>query len=283
MTVRQPPDLTYKHPKCYANSRGGCSTKISGEHYVSHALIKLYTFDDPSVVIKPTANYRIPVDIKPKNFVANVLCTRHNNDLSDADSTALDFATFLRDIAIRYKNGGGEWGPAETIEVSGDDFQRWVLKLIITHAAADVFTEGDGKRVTTIIPDESIDLLLDRAEWPRTWGLGVTGNLSNSHLKFDPFTRAEVVINEWWSAQPLIKHDPRTLLGGIVDLAGVSFTMCIFNQSEALLHDDKINPLLGVLQRPDSLTWILDGVPKTIQFRWNDRWQHRPITFTMHR
>ena len=43
------PDPNYRHPKCYANLHGGCSTKISGEHYISHSLIKLYMLDEPSV------------------------------------------------------------------------------------------------------------------------------------------------------------------------------------------------------------------------------------------
>lgn len=276
-------DSSYAHPKCYANTRGGCSTSISGEHYISHALIRLYTFDDPDVRIQPTPNYRIPVEIQPKKFVANVLCTAHNNGLSDADRAALAFATFLRDIALRYMNGAGEWGDPEELEVSGDDFQRWVLKLLITHAAADVYTETDGNRVKTIVPDDAIDLLLDRAEWPRTWGLGVTGDLTNTHLSFDPFTRVETITSDWWSATPLIKHDPRLLFGGIVDLAGVSFTLCLFNQSEARLQADEINPLRQVVQRPSSLSWVLNGVPKTVRFRWSDPWEHVPITVTMQR
>ncbi|MCD2114089.1 hypothetical protein LQ384_23520 [Rhodococcus rhodochrous] len=277
------PTPEYRHSKCYANTRGGCSTSISGEHYISHALIRLYTFDDPDVRIQPTPNYRIPVAIQPKKFVANVLCAAHNNGLSDADRTALTFAAFLREIALRYKNGAGEWGAPEEVEISGDDFQRWVLKLLITHAAADVYMDKDGTRVKTIVPDEAIDLLLDRAMWPRTWGLGVTGDLSNSHLKFDPFTQVETATSNWWSAAPLIKHEPRLLFGGIVDLAGVSFTLCLFNQSEALLHDGEINPLRRVIQRPSALSWVFDGVPKTVRFRWSDPWKHLPITFNMRR
>ena len=38
----------FKHPKCYANTRGGCSTKISGEHYVSYGLIKISGNNDPA-------------------------------------------------------------------------------------------------------------------------------------------------------------------------------------------------------------------------------------------
>lgn len=158
-----------------------------------------------------------------------------------------------------------------------------MLKLLITHAAADVYTDSDGKRVKTVIADEAIDLLLDRAEWPYTWGLGVLGDPSNTQLQHDPFTRMEAVVGNWWGAQPLIKHEPRLLLGGVVDLAGVSFTLCLFDQSEARKQDSPDNSLYKVLQRPAGMTWVLDDVPKTVRFTWSDPWEHQPITFTMNR
>lgn len=56
----------YRHPKCYANTRGGCSTKISGEHYISHSLIKLYGFDSPDLKIKHGSGYGVPEFVSPK-------------------------------------------------------------------------------------------------------------------------------------------------------------------------------------------------------------------------
>lgn len=276
-------DPGYRHSKCYANTRGGCSTSISGEHYVSHALIRLFNFNDPKSRIRPSPNYRIPVDIQPKKFVANVLCTAHNSGLTNADKAALEFATFLRGSALGYRNGAGKWGDSEEVEISGDEFQRWVLKLLITHAAADVYTENGGDRLRVIIPNEAIDLLLDRAQWPRTWGLGVAGGLSNANLSFDPFTRLETMTSQWWSVRPLIQNEPRQLLGGIVDLAGVSFTLCLFNQSEARMQNIAMNPLFQVVQRPSSISWVLNGVPKSVRFRWSDPWEHAPVTFGMRR
>ncbi|MUL65401.1 hypothetical protein BOO86_13060 [Mycobacterium sp. CBMA 234] len=41
-------DPNYQHPKCYNNLHGRCSTKISGENYISHSPIKLDTFNDSS-------------------------------------------------------------------------------------------------------------------------------------------------------------------------------------------------------------------------------------------
>jgi hypothetical protein len=115
----------YRHPKCYANTRGGCSTKISGEHFISECLIELYTFDDPSVKIKHDNGHGVRQFVSPKRFKTNILCEKHNNDLHTADDAALEFATFIRRVALDYGNGAGEWGASEEITIAGEDFQIW--------------------------------------------------------------------------------------------------------------------------------------------------------------
>jgi hypothetical protein len=104
------PDPSFRHPKCYANLHGGCSTTISGEHYFSHSLIKLYTFDDPAVTVMHNHGHGIQKGVKPSKFVVNALCTNHNSALSVTDDAALAFATFLRRIALSFLGGAGEWG-----------------------------------------------------------------------------------------------------------------------------------------------------------------------------
>ena len=99
----------FKHPKCYANMRGGCSRKISHEHVISHSLIKLYGFDDPMLKLKHDTGYGVREFVRAKKFVANILCEKHNNDLHRADDAALALAKFLRNISMRYRNGAGEW------------------------------------------------------------------------------------------------------------------------------------------------------------------------------
>lgn len=283
MSDRQVGDPDFKHPKCYANTRGGCSRAISGEHYISHALLRLYTFDDPQVTIKPGPNYRSQGAVQPKKWVAKVLCAAHNSAFSPADEAALKFASFLRTIALRYRNGAGEWGSSESVTVPGDRLQQWALKCLLTHHAASVFTEAGGQRVRTVINPDAIDVLLGRATWPITWGLGVSGDTTNSHLSIDPFSQVKTVTTDWWGVTPIIKHDPRELLGGLVDLAGVTFTLGIFNQSRSLTDRREINPLRGALLRPASITWELDGVPKTVQFTWSDPYPHKTVTLTMTR
>ena len=80
--------------------------------------------------------------------MANGLCEAHNNRLSPADSTAPEFATLLNGVARRWLGGNGEWGEDEVIRISGDDFQRWVLKLLVTHAAANALS-AKGARVVS--------------------------------------------------------------------------------------------------------------------------------------
>jgi hypothetical protein len=62
------PDPDYRHQKCCANLKGGCSTKISSEHYISHSLIKLYTFDDPAVRVKHDHGYGAQHEVQPKKL-----------------------------------------------------------------------------------------------------------------------------------------------------------------------------------------------------------------------
>jgi hypothetical protein len=42
--------------------------KISGEQYISHSPIKLYTFDDPKIVLKHNNGFSIQHPVKPKGF-----------------------------------------------------------------------------------------------------------------------------------------------------------------------------------------------------------------------
>jgi hypothetical protein len=182
--MTQEADDDYKHPKCYANTRGG--TKISGEHHVSLGLIKLYGDNDPDFTIQHKTGKGVGHPVTPKNFNANILCREHNTALSPADDAALAFATFLRRIALQYDAGAGEWGDAEEITISGDDMQRWVLKLVLNHAVTGHFEVQQREDVT--FPPEPIDLLLDRAAWPSAWGLTVPGDLSNRDVRCCPLS-----------------------------------------------------------------------------------------------
>ncbi|POX86074.1 hypothetical protein C3477_23260 [Mycobacterium kansasii] len=292
MTAEEPPkpktgaDPDFRHPKCYANTRGGCSTKISGEHFISHSLIMLYSFDDPDLKIKHDSGYGIREFVQPKKFVANILCEKHNNDLSRADDAALAFAKFMRTISMRYRGGAGEWGGYEEITISGDDFQAWVLKLILNHVVGKAFTHQKGEFVSPFAT-EAVDLLLGRAMWPETWGLCVAGDPANKDLRMNAFDNLEDVTTEWCTFQPFVFHPDvpgkaNEVGGGIVNLNGVGFGLTVFNPGRDLPSFNKPeNPLRGSLQRPEYMAWQINGVQKRVNFTWTDVWEHKNVTYTI--
>lgn len=270
----------FRHPKCYANNRSGCSTKISGEHYVSLGLIKLYGNNDPAYKIQHRTGRGAGYPVQPKGFKANILCKTHNTQLHPADDAALEFASFLRRNALQYVAGAGEWGEAEEITISGDDMQRWVLKLFLNHAVKNHFTVQQGKTVT--FPPEAIDLLLDRAPWPRTWGLCVPADLTNNDLWYDPFQTKEAVDVDWWGCAPFVFHDETWLGAAVVDLSHVSFGLTLFNPGRPdPRFNNPGNPIRGTLARPRYMGWQLNGVEKRIRFAWDDPWQGFGITYAL--
>jgi hypothetical protein len=281
--ARQGTDLepSFRHPKCYANTRGGCSTKISGEHFISHSLIKLYGFDDPTLMIKHDTGYGVRNFVKPSKFVANILCESHNNALHVADDAALAFAKFMRDIALKYRNGAGEWGEYEEITISGDHFQSWLLKLILNHAVGKAFVHQKGEFVSPF-PPEAVDVLLGRAMWPRTWGMCVAGDVDNEDLKISGFDRLEDITYEWCSFQPFI-HNDGWVGGGIINLNGVGFGITVFDPSrdDPDSFNNDSNPLRGSVQRPGYMAWEIDGVQKRVNFTWRDIWEHKTITYRL--
>ena len=231
---------------------------------------------NPVVVILRDAQH----PVQPKNFKANILCQKHNTELSPADDTALEFASFLRRNALQYDAGAGDWGEAEEITISGDNMQRWVLKLFLNHAVTEHFDVQQGKTVT--FPPEAVDLLLDRAAWPQTWGLTVPGSTTNKDVRYCPFQPKDVVDSHWWGCAPLVHRDETWLGGAVVDLAHVSFGLTLFNPGRYLPgFDNPGNPLRGSLQRPGFIGWELNGIEKRINFTWDYPLHHIGITYTL--
>jgi hypothetical protein len=273
-------DADFQHPKCYANTRGGCSTKISGEHYVSLGLIKLYGNNDPDFTIQHKTGKGVGHPVQPKEFKANILCQNHNSTLHHADDAALAFAKFLRRNALEYDAGAGEWGEAEEITISGDDLQRWVLKLFLNHVVTGHLHEQRNNAVT--FPTEAIDLLLGRETWPSEWGLTVPGDPNNKDVRYVPFQTKEVVDSHWWGCTPFVHRDKTRVLGAIVDLAHVSLGLTLFNPGRHRPEwNIPENPLRGSLQRPVSIGWELEGVEKRINFTWDDPLHDIGITYAL--
>jgi hypothetical protein len=69
-----------------------------------------------------------PKPIGIRSLKANILCERHNHQLSSLDGVAKTFFTRVRDIAIEY-NGKKEDGAAALL-LNGHALERWTLKVL---------------------------------------------------------------------------------------------------------------------------------------------------------
>jgi len=114
---------------CWASELGGCSPKLSGEHIFSKGL-----FSDEHVTVEGFSWCKEPRRIGIGALTANVLCTTHNNLLSEVDNEATVFFRCLRESArlsgVRGRLRQKRWN-AKRVRVSGVVLERWFLKTLI--------------------------------------------------------------------------------------------------------------------------------------------------------
>lgn len=129
--------------KCWAACLGDCSDKISGEHIITNG-----AFLTDAVKVKG-----LPWcldDFKTvglASLVKNVLCTRHNARLSEADAGAIELRKALcnsADLSESRKRMAPQDWPVTRFSVDGFALERWCLKTLITIAFGGTILIGDG-------------------------------------------------------------------------------------------------------------------------------------------
>lgn len=123
----------YRNPECYARLLGGCSAETSGEHFLSEAVLRVFTADGKGKLTAsrfpflPAGAERV---VGPATLKAPVLCKVHNSALSRYDELAKRFCSALIHIADDRRTF-----PPENLLFNGDDFEGWLLKTLCgTHA-----------------------------------------------------------------------------------------------------------------------------------------------------
>lgn len=120
--------------KCWAEALGGCSNKQSGEHVISATF-----FGGSSVNVEGTPyTTGEPKTVGLDSIRANILCTRHNSDLSPVDVVSRElldgFGEWLRLRSVREKLAARQpkrrW-KIKRIRVDGSLVERWFLKTTI--------------------------------------------------------------------------------------------------------------------------------------------------------
>jgi hypothetical protein len=147
----------YQHPKCYANVDRKCSTKISGEHFISKTYLKQIELNDTTKIAGLPWQEPETFSILPtKGLTSNILCKEHNSALNPLDT---EFGSFTK--AIRDFDRGQEISVTRTC--SGGMLELWLLKCVVGLSKS--------KNIRASLKPECIDILFERQMWPVEWGL----------------------------------------------------------------------------------------------------------------
>ncbi|MBI5414973.1 hypothetical protein HZA38_05690 [Candidatus Peregrinibacteria bacterium] len=152
-----------KQHKCYANCIGECSDKMSQEHYISEKILNLLMGELCYVTGMPWQKEK--KFLAKKALTANVLCVKHNNQLSKLDNAG---GSFFETIYTCTR--GGIQGSISTehlkFEHNGRDIQKWMLKLACGAIASGIWG-GHHRNV----PYEWVKILFDFKKWPPFFNL----------------------------------------------------------------------------------------------------------------
>lgn len=209
---------SFKHDKCYASELGGCSSKISLEHYISATALQVVTDNGDFVVLEsPSFARRIPARVAG----AKILCTSHNRALSPLDVVGTSFFSAIHNVGRTLK-AQSTAANSHVIGVNGHDVERWLLKILIGVALSVL--EETKKKWTP--PRNWLRVLYGQSEMPRNCGLSFrmdAGQLVGSDRR--------IGIAPLWAT----RGDTPYLAGLLTRLGGFDFTLIMENTSGAPL------------------------------------------------
>jgi len=249
----------FRHPRCWASSRGGCDRKISLEHYVSDTVLGAIGIE----YLRGAAytGGRSDVHISRSNFGSKVLCRRHNSDLSGLDTHAR--LLFLTQRLFLAEINKPEFTPVdEQIDISGDLLEKWLLKCLVAQTTAKIFT-ADTERLQP--PDLALTaaLVFDEAPWPQRWGLWM------KH-------RPDIVLDlpREMAFQPIHLFDGAKLGGGSCSVGGLEFWISLFSPAAG-----DGGPFDGAVHRPSGIVYRFPGFTKVIGLHWRDGSRNPSIAY----
>ena len=246
----------FKHEKCFLNSRRDCSSKISREHYISSKLLNVIERKNKTIDVAGLSwlSKEKIKSIGKANLVSNILCTKHNSDLSDLDSSIGKFVEYLSEID---KNFQTETSSELNYEVNGREIEQWILKTILGLIHSGNIQQSNGKQYT--FNEKLIVLLCEPSKrWPLGWGLYVSIPKDKIHHS----NSFEII--------PMSNRESGEILAVQVKFNGFEMTLC--------LGKPDIPALFGVF-RPTSLVFTKENIVSKITIKWPVRNKGESVTF----
>jgi hypothetical protein len=174
-TVKRSRRTGYANPACYAADLSDCVEEVSGEHFISRSVLKIIApgghIDVSGFPAEAANTTRLGFD----RFERDILCERHNRQLSPLDAFAEKLFARLRDIAVEFAGNKSE-GPAVRL-FNGHALERWVLKVLCGAAFSGSASFG-GRPVTGWRPPVRwLKILFEAEPLPPPCGLYFAGQV----------------------------------------------------------------------------------------------------------
>lgn len=155
-----------RHERCYMGLTNDCCSKITGEHWLSHSILKQI----PELKIRglPRSNGQTKT-LPASALTANILCKRHNEAFSPLD-TAAGHAFGVLSSAMRHLTAPGiNTRRDRTYLIDGFALELWAVKTLLgIHFGG--LSADDGKPTQKTLrfdPEQAVSHLTGQPlEWP---------------------------------------------------------------------------------------------------------------------
>lgn len=248
------PKTSVENPKCYAGPLANCSAEMSGEHYISHGLLRELSEDGVTIEIegfpwlKDDERKKFPT----KRLLSNILCKRHNEALAGLDSIAKSF--FLSIDKIDKSYGTLHQRDEDMIFLfNGHDIERWMLKTLCGLVYSGI-SLSQSDRIEAWKPNHQwLQILFGEDRFRNGWGLYVLGRMH--HVSF---------INRTFQCAP-VSNDSLGVYGSVTVLNDKKFVLAMMKPP--VNWEGTI--LAGYVYRPSELVMTTGKHKKVISLSWD--------------
>jgi hypothetical protein len=199
--------------RCWASCLGECAGGTSGEHLVSQALFP----DDKITVQGMSWCLKEPKTIGLASLTGNILCRKHNSDLSSLDDTVKDTFEKLREAmelsALRSEERSTSW-IFRRFEINGPLLESWFLKTFINITHRGRFPIGAGSVVDGTAPAEFVRIAFGQETFGAGGGLYIAGKAGDN-----------IQYRQGLSLTTLLEND--VLVAGKFALCGFNFFLSL--------------------------------------------------------
>lgn len=240
--------MSDQYAKCWAKVLGDCAGGMTGEHTISKS-----QFEGTMISVRGFSWCRDePRKVGIGSLVANVLCQRHNNDLSPSDEAAEAMMRALKTIADRgdaLRAGAPKPSPL-IFRISGDNLERWLLKTTINLALhADAPPRAGLFEQTGLPAPRYVEVAFGRAHFGVAEGLAWVAERGEQI----PLAQLGTITFQSWS-----RIDDQAMVAALLSFHGHRLWLAVEGAPE-IEHD--VRPIRGIVD---------PGVDVRIEFEWSD-------------